>query len=154
MTGRARRGKALEVVPERLRRFVLLLLLALAVSGAACEGKPTPAPQPPPAPAAPAADPSASTAAPSASAPHRQPKPGERVRQPELDAYCEGESVVAFYYHGGNPTTRVARNDRCTPLFLSECEAEGRCYPPRDQEPGMWCCAPRGGESPAVHAAR
>ena len=83
----------------------------------------------------------------------RAPKPGERVRQPELDGYCDADGALAFYYHGGTPSTRVARNDHCAPLFLSECEAEGRCYPPRDQEPGMWCCAPKADEQPAAHAA-
>jgi len=70
-----------------------------------------------------------------------QPKPGERVRQPELDGYCaQAERGAAYYYHGGSPVVRVARNDGCAPLYITECETEGRCYPPRDQEPGMWCC--------------
>jgi hypothetical protein len=70
-----------------------------------------------------------------------QPKPGERVRQPELDGYCaETERGAAYYYHGGSPVVRVAREHGCAPLYITECEAEGRCYPPRDQEPGMWCC--------------
>ena len=71
-----------------------------------------------------------------------QPKPGERVRQPELDGYCvELQRATAFYYHGGSPVVRVAREHGCAPLYITECEAEGRCYPPRDQEPGMWCCS-------------
>lgn len=83
------------------------------------------------------------------------PKPGERVRQPELDGYCaETQRPAAFYYHGGNPAVRVARKDACAPLYLTECEAEGRCYPPRDQEPGMWCCGPSDGDQPAAHATR
>jgi hypothetical protein len=77
------------------------------------------------------------------------------VRQPELDGYCvEPQRPSAFYYHGGNPAVRVARNDACAPLYLTECEAEGRCYPPRDQEPGMWCCAATDSEQPAAHATR
>jgi hypothetical protein len=83
------------------------------------------------------------------------PKPGERVRQPELDGYCaEKQRPAAFYYHGGNPAVRVARKDACAPLYLTECEAEGRCYPPRDQEPGMWCCGASEGDQPAAHATR
>ncbi|MGD8860554.1 MAG: hypothetical protein PVI30_11130 [Myxococcales bacterium] len=87
-----------------------------------------------------------------------QPKPGERVRQPELDGYCLGESGgvrnVAFYYHGGMPVRRLARRDGCSPLYLSECERDGHCYPPRDQEPGMWCCAPAVEQAPLQQAAR
>jgi hypothetical protein len=87
-----------------------------------------------------------------------QPKPGERVRQPELDGYCVGESGgvrdLAFYYHGGTPVRRLARRDGCSPLYLSECEREGHCYPPRDQEPGMWCCAPADEPAPLQQAAR
>ena len=83
------------------------------------------------------------------------PKPGERVRQPELDGYCvEPQRPAAFYYHGGNPAVRVAHKDACAPLYLTECEAEGRCYPPRDQEPGMWCCGPTESTLPAAHATR
>lgn len=83
-----------------------------------------------------------------------QPKPGERVRQPELDGYCaESQRSAAYYYHGGSPVISLARKDGCAPLFITECEAEGRCYPPRDQEPGMWCCSAR--ESlPTAHATR
>jgi hypothetical protein len=78
-----------------------------------------------------------------ASALRPQPKPGERVRQPELDSYCaEPQRASAFYYHGGRPVVPLARKDGCAPLFITECEAAGHCYPPRDQEPGMWCCAP------------
>jgi hypothetical protein len=77
------------------------------------------------------------------------------VRQPELDGYCsEVQRPSAFYYHGGAPAVRIARNDACAPLYLTECEAEGRCYPPRDQEPGMWCCASSEAEQPAAHATR
>lgn len=142
----------------RRRPRTLALSLAL-VATAACTPEAAPGLSPaPPAPAPPAPAPPAPESqakASVASKAPRAPKPGERVRQPELDGYCEGDSAVAFYYHGGAPTTRVARNDRCTPLFLSECEAEGRCYPPRDQEPGMWCCAPRSDEaSPVIHAAK
>src|SRR5712672_2858701 len=62
-----------------------------------------------------------------------QPKPGERVRQPELDGYCtQPQRSGAFYYHGGSPVIALARKDGCAPLFITECEAEGRCYPPRD----------------------
>jgi hypothetical protein len=84
----------------------------------------------------------------------RQPKPGERVPQPELDGYCtEPRRDGAFYYHGGSPVVRVARGDGCAPLYITECEAEGRCYAPRDQEPGMWCCAVQD-EQQNAHAAR
>ncbi|MFI5306671.1 MAG: hypothetical protein ACHQ53_04915 [Polyangiales bacterium] len=76
-----------------------------------------------------------------ASALRPQPKPGERVRQPELDSYCsEPQRGAAFYYHGGRPVIPLAHKDGCAPLFITECEATGHCYPPRDQEPGMWCC--------------
>ena len=106
-------------------------------------------------------------AAPAASSPDRAPvgavgmasrasgpRPGERVRQPELDGYCvEAQRPSAFYYHGGMPSVRVAHKDACAPLYLTECEAEGRCYPPRDQEPGMWCCAASEAQ-PAAHATR
>ena len=72
----------------------------------------------------------------------RQPRPGERVPQPELDGYCAApERSVAYYYHGGSPVVRVARKDGCAPLYITDCELEGRCYAPRDQEPGMWCCS-------------
>ena len=84
-----------------------------------------------------------------------QPKPGERVRQPELDGYCtEAGRDAAFYYHGGSPVIRVAREHGCAPLYLTECEAEGRCYPPRDQEPGMWCCGVAADKAATAHAAR
>jgi hypothetical protein len=85
-------------------------------------------------------------------APGQRPRPGERVRQRELDGYCtERHREAAFYYHGGSPVVRVAREHGCAPLYLSECEAEGRCYTPRDQEPGMWCCT--AADKPgAVHA--
>jgi len=64
------------------------------------------------------------------------------VRQPELDGYCaEATRGAAFYYHGGRPVASVAHKDGCAPLFITECESTGHCYPPRDQEPGMWCCA-------------
>ncbi len=83
-----------------------------------------------------------------------QPKPGERVRQPELDGYCtESGREDAFYYHGGSPVVRVAREDGCVPLYITECEAEGQCSAPRDQEPGMWCCATQD-EQQNAHAAR
>src|SRR5262245_44310867 len=96
-----------------------------------------------PAPSTAAATPAPTPAATLAPAPPRAaPKPGERVRQPELDGYCDdAQRPAAFYYHGGTPAVRVARKDACAPLYLTECEAEGRCYPPRDQEPGMWCCS-------------
>jgi hypothetical protein len=90
-----------------------------------------------------AAEPPTQPAAPIAMqpGPRPQPKPGERVRQPELDGYCaEVPRPLAYYYHGGVPVTRLARKDRCTPLYLTDCETEDNCYPPRDQEPGMWCC--------------
>jgi hypothetical protein len=132
-------------------RLSLLALSTALLAMSACSREPEPRPLPVP----PAPGPSLKPAAPVAANALRSPKPGERVRQPELDGYCDGDVALAFYYHGGNATTRVARNDHCTPLFLSECEAEGRCYPPRDQEPGMWCCAPRSDETaPAIHAAR
>lgn len=84
----------------------------------------------------------------------RQPKPGERVPQPELDGYCaEPQREAAYYYHGGSPVVRLARQDGCAPLFITECQAEGRCDPPRDQEPGMWCCAAQD-EHETVHARR
>ncbi|MDD9938145.1 MAG: hypothetical protein OXT09_31335 [Myxococcales bacterium] len=90
--------------------------------------------------------------------PRPQPKPGERVRQPELDPYCiEDPRPIAYYYHGGAPVRRVARKDRCTPLYITECESSGHCYPPRDQEPGMWCCGqstPAGGQEPQQQARR
>jgi len=130
---------------------VLVLSWLVLLASAACSRDVEPQPEPVP----PVSAPNAKAQGPVASTLLRSPKPGERVRQPELDGYCDGDTAVAFYYHGGNPTTRVARNDHCTPLFLSECEAEGRCYPPRDQEPGMWCCAPRKDEAtPSIHAAR
>jgi hypothetical protein len=76
------------------------------------------------------------------------------VRQPELDGYCtESQRAGAFYYHGGSPVIALARKDGCAPLFITECEAEGRCYPPRDQEPGMWCCA-ASDTQPAAQATR
>lgn len=85
----------------------------------------------------------------------RQPKPGERVRQPELDGYCaDSQRATAFYYHGGSPVVRVARQDGCAPLYITECESEARCYPPRDQEPGMWCCAAAEDGQAAARAAR
>lgn len=88
-----------------------------------------------------AADDTAAEVAPSATR-RVQPKPGERVRQPELDGYCaEPERGGAYYYHGGSPVARLAREDGCAPLYISECADQGRCYAPRDQEPGMWCCA-------------
>jgi hypothetical protein len=84
-----------------------------------------------------------------------QPKPGERVVQPELDGYCTASRrEAAYYYHGGSPVVRIAREDGCTPLYITECEAEGRCYPPRDQEPGMWCCAAEDQQQTAARAAR
>lgn len=72
----------------------------------------------------------------------RPPKPGERVRQRELDSYCaEAERPIAFYYHGGRPVERLARNDGCYPLFLEDCTEPGKpCHAQGDQEPGMWCC--------------
>ncbi len=84
-----------------------------------------------------------------------QPKPGERVRQPELDSYCaEPARSLAFYYHGGRPVIALAHKDGCAPLFISDCEAQGHCYPPRDQEPGMWCCSPSSSKSLAsAHAS-
>jgi hypothetical protein len=89
-----------------------------------------------------------------ASGVRRQPKPGERVPQPELDGYCSGpKREGAFYYHGGSPVVRVAREDGCVPLYITECEAEGQCSAPRDQEPGMWCCATQD-EQQNAHAAR
>jgi hypothetical protein len=85
----------------------------------------------------------------------RQPRPGERVPQPELDGYChEAERGAAYYYHGGSPVVRVAREDGCAPLYITECEVEGRCIPPRDQEPGMWCCAGDDHAQTAVTAKR
>ncbi|MDH5670892.1 MAG: hypothetical protein OEZ06_02025 [Myxococcales bacterium] len=78
----------------------------------------------------------------SGSEPRPQPKPGERVRQPELDTYCPDRArELAFYYHGGRPVRRVAQDDGCAPLYITQCESKGHCYPPRDQEPGMWCCS-------------
>lgn len=83
-----------------------------------------------------------------------QPKPGERVRQSELDGYCgEAQRPAAFYYHGGSPVVQLARKDGCAPLYLTECENESHCYPQRDQEPGMWCCADKD-NSRAQHAER
>jgi hypothetical protein len=85
----------------------------------------------------------------------RQPKPGERVPQPELDGYCtEAERTAAYYYHGGSPVVRVAREDGCAPLYIGECEVAGQCDAPRDQEPGMWCCAPADHQQTAAHALR
>jgi hypothetical protein len=84
-----------------------------------------------------------------------QPKPGERVPQPELDAYCtELRREVAYYYHGGSPVVRLARKDGCAPLFMTACAAEDGCYAPRDQEPGMWCCAAEDEQQAAAHAPR
>jgi len=128
-------------VVHEVRAWIGVVLLVGCSSGA-----PVASPRPPP----PAAEPAAQL-----SALPRSPKPGERVRQPELDGYCDSrERSQAFYYHGGNPVVRIARKDQCLPLYITDCEAEGRCYAPRDQEPGMWCCAPRQGEQPAIHAAR
>jgi hypothetical protein len=85
---------------------------------------------------------------PTATLARHQPKPGERVRQPELDGYCgEQKRPQAFYYHGGRPVVRLAHEDGCAPLFLSECDPPVECASPREQEPGMWCCA-----SPAPEA--
>ena len=94
----------------------------------------------------------ASVSAPAALRP--QPKPGERVRQPELDSYCgEPCRTLAFYYHGGRPVSQLAHKDGCSPLYITECENDARCYPPRDQEPGMWCCSAPTRDLPA-HAER
>ena len=49
---------------------------------------------------------------------------------------------------------RIAREDGCAPLYITECESEGRCYPPRDQEPGMWCCSGAGEQQAAARATR
>lgn len=72
----------------------------------------------------------------------RPPKPGERIRQRELDGYCsQEERPLAFYYHGGRPVERLARRDGCYPLFLADCgDSIEQCYAQADQEPGMWCC--------------
>ena len=122
-------------------RWTAQVLILLAVAG--CD-RASSAPKPPPA---------------AATTPQRltlrpQPKPGERVRQTELDSYCaEAQRPAAFYYHGGSPVVTVARKDGCAPLYMTECENEARCYPQRDQEPGMWCCADRD-NSRAQHAER
>jgi hypothetical protein len=122
-----------------MRRLLVLLLLgpaALACDGPRAQPKPAQ-----PAAAARRATPAAPTAH-AAVALRPQPKPGERVRQPELDGYCPADNRTdAYYYHGGSPVVRLAREDGCAPLYITECEPEGQCYPPRDQEPGMWCCA-------------
>jgi hypothetical protein len=121
-------------------RWTATVLILLAVAG--CD-RASSAPKPPPA----AATPQRLTLRP-------QPKPGERVRQSELDSYCaEPQRPAAFYYHGGSPVVTVARKDGCAPLYMTECENEARCYPQRDQEPGMWCCADRD-NSRAQHAQR
>jgi hypothetical protein len=107
-------------------------LLALAVMG--CDLTPDPAPPVQVAPAPHAKEPVST----------RPPKPGERVRQHELDSYCtETERPLAFYYHGGRPVERVARRDDCYPLFVADCSGDDTsepCFAPGDQEPGMWCC--------------
>jgi hypothetical protein len=103
----------------------------------------------------PSSQPPARQAEPTAVALRPQPRPGQRVPQPELDGYCAGpDRPAAFYYHGGSPVVRLARGDGCTPLFITECESEGRCYPPRDQEPGMWCCTAAEREQQPAHATR
>jgi hypothetical protein len=132
-----------------MRRLAALLLGFGLACGNRADPGPAVAPEPPPTPT-----PAAVAESQALGARRPQPKPGERVRQPELDGYCtEPDRAEAFYYHGGSPVVRVAREHGCAPLYLTECEAEGRCYPPRDQEPGMWCCASP--EKPATaHAAR
>jgi len=83
----------------------------------------------------------------------RQPKPGERVRQPLLDEHCsERAAPVAFYYHGGRPFAQRALGDGCRPLYITECEDNGECSPSSEQEQGMWCCSEPGQQT--VHADR
>jgi hypothetical protein len=83
----------------------------------------------------------------------RQPKPGERVRQPLLDEHCsERAAPVAFYYHGGRPFAQRALGDGCRPLYITECEDNGECSPSSEHEQGMWCCSEPGQQT--VHADR
>lgn len=127
-------------------RWSALALVLLGVSGC----KPPQAADPVAGPAAPPQEPLVASARPL----RPQPKPGERVRQPELDGYCgQVQRSLAFYYHGGSPVVQVARKDDCAPLYISECEEGTRCSAPRDQEPGMWCCGTPGRDLPA-HAER
>jgi hypothetical protein len=110
--------------------MVCSCLVALAV---ACEHKA--APPPPAAPPAPVVAVAAVEQA-------RQPKPGERVRQPILDEHCsEVAAPVAFYYHGGRPFAQRALSDGCRPLYITECEDNGECAQSSEQEQGMWCCS-------------
>jgi hypothetical protein len=116
-------------------RFVAALSMALLV---ACGGRASRGA----APAEPAQRPDPHTQSTPELAEGAQPKPGERVRQPVLDEHCdEGSSPVAFYYHGGRTFSQRALNDRCHPLYLTECTANGTCTESREQETGMWCCA-------------
>ena len=86
-------------------------------------------------------------------APRRSPSPASACASPSSTATAPRPGRdAAFYYHGGSPVVRVAREDGCAPLYLTECEAEGRCYPPRDQEPGMWCCATAADKAATAHA--
>jgi hypothetical protein len=128
-------------------RWSLLALLWLGLSG--CK----PASSAPQAPVEASAQAKAAANAPRALRP--QPKPGERVRQPELDGYCsEPRRSLAFYYHGGSPVAQIARKDDCAPLYMSECEQGARCDAPRDQEPGMWCCGAPAKDPQQAHAER
>jgi hypothetical protein len=129
--------------------FLLATGLACGLSGVACSRRQEPSA---------VAEARPNTGVPNTRMPsglRRQPRPGERVPQPELDGYCdESERGAAYYYHGGSPVVRLAREDGCAPLYITECEVEGRCYPPRDQEPGMWCCGADDHAPTAVTAKR
>jgi hypothetical protein len=119
-------------------------LLSIAMLGCKARNEPPPPSQPKPEVAAPTtAEP------PPQQLVATQPKPGERVRQPLLDGYCDETDIsLAFYYHGGRPVSRVAVRDGCSPLYVPSCDDNGTCIA-REAEQGIWCC-----QGPAAEEAR